>query len=196
MTDTAEDAKPLGPVVVLVGPPGAGKSTIGAELARRLGVELLDTDAQIEQEQGRSISDIFVEDGEATFRGLERMAVLRAVREHSGVLALGGGAVMTDDVAQALVAAPQGVNVVFLDVGIADAASRVGFDASRPMLVINPRASWNRLMNARRSTYEQVASVYVNTAGRGVADIATEIESRIGSGDPREVEATDPEESR
>ncbi len=179
MTDVAAPPGEQRPIAVLVGPPGAGKTTIGAELARRLQVEFLDTDAQIEADQGRTISDIFVDDGEQTFRTLERTEVLRALSEHEGVISLGGGAVMTDGVAEALVATRGEVSVVFLDVGIADAASRVGFDASRPMLVINPRASWNRLMNARRATYERVASMHVNTAGRSVADIATEIQAGL-----------------
>ena len=176
------------PRVVLVGPPGSGKSTVGAELARRDGTALWDTDAAIEAAQGRSISDIFVVDGEASFRELERAEVLRALPAHTGVLALGGGAVMTAEVAEALGDPRYRDAVVFLDVGIADAASRVGFDASRPMLVVNPRASWNRLMNARRATYEALAAIQVNTAGRSVADIADEIEKRTAAppaGEPR-----------
>lgn len=161
---------------MLVGPPGSGKSTIGAELADRSGTELWDTDAAVEAAQGRSISDIFVDDGEAAFRLLERQEVLRALEAHDGVLALGGGAVMTPDVADALRAPRHRQTVVFLDVGIADAASRVGFDASRPLLVVNPRASWNRLMKARRTTYEELASVHVDTAGRSVSDIVDEIQ--------------------
>ena len=192
MTDRGEPLGQQRPVAVLVGPPGAGKTTIGAELARRLQVDFLDTDAQIEADQGRTISDIFVDDGEQTFRALERTEVLRALGEHSGVISLGGGAVMTDGVAEALLAARDTVSVVFLDVGIADAASRVGFDASRPMLVINPRASWNRLMNARRATYEMVASMHVNTAGRGVEDIATEIQAAIESHAGTATPAEDP----
>ncbi len=167
------------PIAVLVGPPGSGKSTIGAELAKRLDVSFLDTDAQIERAAGRSISDIFIDDGESEFRTLERAQVLRALQVHGGVLALGGGAVMTEDVEQALVAEPVRHTVAFLDVGIADAASRVGFDASRPLLVVNPRASWNRLMNARRPTYERVCSVHINTAGRSVSDIVDEIEAAL-----------------
>ena len=171
------------PTVVLVGPPGAGKTTIGTELAQRAGTRLLDTDAAIVAEQGRDISDIFVDDGEAAFRIFERDTVLAALAGHNGVLSLGGGAVMTADIEQALLADRHTGTVVFLDVGIADAASRVGFDASRPMLVINPRASWNRLMRDRRPTYERVASIHINTAGRSVADIADEIERELGAED-------------
>lgn len=169
------------PTVVLVGPPGAGKTTIGTELARRAGRRLVDTDLAIAAEQGRTISDIFVDDGEAVFRVFERDAVLAALAHHDGVLSLGGGAVMTADIEAALLADRHTGTVVFLDVGIADAASRVGFDASRPMLVINPRASWNRLMRDRRPTYERVASIHINTAGRSVADIADEIERELGA---------------
>ncbi len=169
------------PTVVLVGPPGAGKTTIGNELAARSGVALLDTDEAIVAEQRRAISDIFVDDGEAAFRVFERDAVLSALASHDGVLSLGGGAVMTADVEQALLNGRHAGTVVFLDVGIADAASRVGFDASRPMLVINPRASWNRLMRDRRPTYERVASIHINTAGRSVADISDEIERELAA---------------
>lgn len=170
------------PTVVLVGPPGAGKTTIGRELARRSGARLLDTDAEIVAQQGREISDIFVDDGEAAFRTFERATVLGALADHDGVLSLGGGAVMTPDIEAALVHDRHSGTVVFLDVGIADAAKRVGFDASRPMLVINPRASWNRLMRDRRPTYERVASIHINTAGRSVADIADEIERKLDAG--------------
>ncbi|WP_151523238.1 shikimate kinase [Serinicoccus kebangsaanensis] len=162
-----------GPVVVLVGPPGAGKSTVGAVLADRLSVRLHDTDAALEAAQGRSISDIFVDDGEPAFRAMERAEVLRALQEEDGVLALGGGAVMQTEVAQALQAGEH--PVVFLDVSIADASARVGFDASRPLLLVNPRASWTRLMNARRPTYEAVSGLRVDTAGLTADQVADEV---------------------
>ncbi|WP_106296851.1 shikimate kinase [Knoellia remsis] len=165
-----------GPVVVLIGPPGAGKTTIGEALAGRLGVAFHDTDAAVEADRGRTISDIFVVEGEPAFRALERAEVARAVAEERGVVALGGGAPM-DPQTQSVLA---GVDVVFLDVGIADAAKRVGFDASRPLLAINPRAAWTKLMNERRPTYEAVATHRVDTAGRGVEDVVDEVAGLLG----------------
>ena len=162
--------------VVLVGPPGSGKSTVGAALAELLGVPLHDTDAAIEAAQGRTISDIFIEDGEPAFRALERAEVARAVADERGVLALGGGAPVDPDTAALLA----GETVVFLDVGIADASKRVGFDQSRPLLAVNPRASWVRLMNERRPVYEAVASYRVDTAGRTPQEVAAEVAGLLG----------------
>ena len=132
---------------------------------------LHDTDSAVEAEQGRTVSDVFVEDGEPAFRALERAEVARALAEENGVLALGGGAPMDRDTERLLL----GQTVVFLDVGIADASKRVGFDQSRPLLAVNPRASWVRLMNERRPVYERVATHRVDTAGRTPEDVAAEI---------------------
>ena len=159
------------PVVVLIGPPGSGKTTVGAAVADLLGVDCHDTDAAVEHAQQRTISDIFVEDGEPVFRSLEREEVARALTEETGVLALGGGAPM-DPQTQAVLA---GHTVVFLDVAIADASKRIGFDQSRPLLSVNPRASWTKLMNDRRPTYTRLATHVVDTAGRTPQDIAAEI---------------------
>lgn len=163
--------------VVLVGPPGSGKSTVGEALAALLGVPLHDTDAAIEAAQGRTIADIFVEDGEPAFRALERSEVARALAEEAGVLALGGGAPLDPATEQLLT----GHTVVFLDVGIADAARRIGFDQSRPLLAVNPRASWVRLMNERRPVYERVATHRVDTAGRTPEDVAAEVAGLLGA---------------
>lgn len=165
------------PRLVLIGPPGSGKSTVGAILARLLGCRPHDTDTAVERATGRTISDIFVEDGEATFRGLERQAVAAALREQTGVVALGGGAPMDQATQEALA----GHTVVFLDVGIADAAKRVGFDRSRPLLALNPRASWVRLMGERRPTYERLATHTVDTAGRDPEEVAREIADLLGT---------------
>lgn len=159
------------PRVVLIGPPGSGKTTVGGAVARLLGCPLHDTDAEVERATGRAISDIFIEDGEPVFRDLERAEVARALREEAGVVALGGGAPMDPGTQQALA----GHTVVFLDVGIADAAKRIGFDRSRPLLAVNPRASWVRLMGERRPTYERLATHVVDTAGRDPQQVAHEI---------------------
>ena len=170
------DVGGLMPRVVLVGPPGSGKTSTGAVLAERLGVALHDTDAAVEAAEGRSISDIFVVDGEAAFRELERAEVARALAEEPGVVALGGGAPV-DPLTEPLLA---GHTVVFLDVGIADAAKRIGFDRSRPLLAVNPRASWVRLMNERRPVYERVATHVVDTAGRTPDEVAEEVLGLLG----------------
>ncbi|MEU0936098.1 shikimate kinase [Embleya sp. NPDC005971] len=168
-----EGARPL---VVLVGPPGAGKTTVGLLLAEAHGVGFRDTDADVEARAGKSIPDIFVDEGEPHFRTLEHEAVAAALVEHTGVLALGGGAIL-DDATRVLL---KGHRVVFLEVDIADAVKRVGLDAPRPLLVGNPRARWRELMEQRRPLYTEVAAVTVNTAGRTPQDVAAEI--RVGLG--------------
>lgn len=159
------------PRLVIVGPPGAGKTTIGRLVAQRLATSFDDTDQRVVQAAGRSVADIFVDDGESTFRELERAAVVETLAASSGVLSLGGGAVL-DPRTEADLA---GLTVVFLDVGISDAAKRVGFAASRPLLSINPRAQWTALMATRRPVYERVATLLVDTAAREPDEIAREV---------------------
>jgi shikimate kinase len=165
MTSEGADA---GPRVVLVGPMGAGKSTVGRLLAERWGVAFRDTDDDVEQAEGRTISDIFVEDGEARFRALERAAVARAVTEHAGVLAVGGGAVMAEETRAVL----GGQRVVFLRVGLSDAAARVGLGASRPLLLGNVRGTMKTLLDERTPVYESVAVAVVDTDGRTPDEVA------------------------
>ncbi|NHA69204.1 shikimate kinase [Phycicoccus flavus] len=166
------------PRCVLVGPPGSGKTSTGEALAGLLGVAFVDTDRVVEQAAGRTIADVFVEDGEPAFRALERDAVAGALEEADAVVALGGGAPV-DPATEPRLA---GHTVVFLDVGIADAAKRIGFDRSRPLLAVNPRASWVRLMNERRPVYERVATHVVDTAGRAAEDVAAEIATLLDGG--------------
>jgi shikimate kinase len=161
----------VSPILVLVGPPGSGKTTIGRLVADARGVAFRDTDNDIETTAGKTVSDIFVEDGEPRFRELEVAAVASALAEHDGVLALGGGAVVNADVRASL----HDQRVVFLDVGLAAAAERVGFAQSRPLLVLNPRAELKRLMAERRPLYESVASAVVLTDDRTPEDVAAEV---------------------
>lgn len=159
------------PVIVLVGPPGAGKTTIGREVATALGVAFRDTDDDVEQAAGRSVADLFVEEGEAEFRRLEAAAVEGALTGHDGVLALGGGAVLDATTRQRL----RGHRVVLLQVGLAAAAERVGFNQARPLLVVNPRAELKRLMDERRALYDEVATAVVETDDRSVEAVVSDV---------------------
>nr|SBO98995.1 Shikimate kinase I [Nonomuraea gerenzanensis] len=156
---------------MLIGPPGSGKSTLGRLLAERLGLGFRDTDADVEAVAGKPVADIFVEDGEARFRELEHEAVRRALAEHDGILALGGGAVLHEET-QALLA---GQHVVYLQVGLSDAVQRVGLAAARPLLVLNPRSQLKKLMEERRPVYERLAVVTVATDKREPEELADEI---------------------
>lgn len=160
-----------GPIAVLVGPPGSGKSTVGELLAARLGTTFRDTDGDITARAGRSIADIFIEDGEPAFRELERVAVRDALAEHDGVLALGGGAVVDPDTRALL----RGQRVVFLDVGLPDAAARVGLNRDRPLLLGNVRSQLRTLLTERRPYYLEVATSTVPTDGLTAEQVADRI---------------------
>ena len=133
-------------------------------LARTLGVPRRDTDSDVEKAAGKPIAEIFIDEGEQTFRAMERDAVALAMNEHSGVLALGGGAIL-DEVTQQLLLdyVANGGRVVFLDVSLSAVAPRVGLNAARPLLVGNPRRQWADLMEARRPIYEALSTDTVNT---------------------------------
>jgi shikimate kinase len=162
-------------LVVLVGPMGAGKSTVAALLATAYGVTARDTDADIEAAEGRSISDIFVDSGEAHFRALERAAVAEALASHDGVLALGGGAVL-DESTRALLTDHR---VVFLRVGLSEAVKRVGLGSSRPLLLGNVRGRIKALLDERTPVYEAVADLVVDTDQRSPQDVADEIRKAL-----------------
>ncbi|MFL5992737.1 MAG: shikimate kinase [Streptomyces sp.] len=141
---------------------GVGKSTVGQLLAERLGVGYRDTDDDIVAEQGRTIAEIFVDEGEPAFRAIEKAAVRRALAEHDGVLALGGGSILDTDT-RALLAGKQ---VVYLSMDVEEAVKRTGLNAARPLLAVNPRKQWRELMEARRHLYESIATTVVATDGR------------------------------
>jgi shikimate kinase len=150
---------------------GSGKTTVGEILARRLGTACRDTDQDIVESAGKPISEIFLDDGEPHFRELEREAVRIALAEHDGVLALGGGAVLAPETRRLLAGAP----VIFLDMDVAEAVKRVGLDAPRPLLMMNPRKQWRELMDARRPLYTEVATAVVRTDNRTPDEVAGEI---------------------
>lgn len=144
------------PLAILIGPPGAGKSSIGTELASLLGVSFTDTDKKVEEVAQKSISDIFVESGEDHFRALELQVLESALADTDGVLSLGGGAPLSDQ-AQNLLRS-SGAPIIFLDVSLSAAAPRIGFNRDRPLLLGNPRAKWQELMNTRKPIYESLST--------------------------------------
>lgn len=157
--------------VVVVGPPGAGTTTVGTLAAARLGLECADVERHLEERTGRSVGDIFVDDGEGRYRELEREAALDLLATRTGVVVLGGGAVLDPAVAASL----DDARVVFLDVGIADAAKRIGFDRSPALVLLNPRRSWIVQMEQRRPAYQRAATWTIDTAGRSAQDVADEL---------------------
>ena len=158
---------------ILIGPPGSGKSSVGKSLAQRMGVEFSDTDTIIEKKWNKSISDIFVESGEPYFREIERAVVLDRLEKGVGVLSLGGGSVLDQQAQFALRNNP--TPIVFLDVSLASASPRVGFNRDRPLLVGNPRAKWQELMNARRPIYEELATFTVSTDDLTPSQVSSKI---------------------
>jgi len=163
----------MAPKVILFGPMGSGKTTIGTALARELNCEFSDTDRLITEDQGKSINEIFVEDGESHFRLVEESIVIDALREKKGVLALGGGAVLSEATQQAL-KETTGLKV-FLDISLSAVAPRVGFNTERPLLLVNPRHKWQELMVARRPIYESLADVTIDVSNLQVDEIVSQI---------------------
>lgn len=168
---------PSVPVVVLVGPPGSGKTSVGRALARITGRDFRDTDMDVVAKAGRSIPDIFINDGEQVFRTMEREAVATALVEHDGVLALGGGSILAEQTRAAL----KGHTVVFLSLTMPTGVRRTGLAANRPLLTgVNPRATYKALLDARLPLYEQVATIVVQTDNRTVDEVAAVIIEKLG----------------
>ena len=167
------------PKAVLIGPPGAGKSSVGRQLAKLWECDIFDSDAEIERVSGKKIADIFTDDGEVAFRSIEREVVLGALQTQSGVIALGGGSVLDESVADYL--RGSSLPVLYLEVSISQAAPRVGFNKERPLLAMNPRQQWMQLMEKRRPIYEGLATRSFNTDNRKPAEVAREIADAIGA---------------
>lgn len=171
----------MAPKAVLVGLPGSGKSTIGRRLARALDVELLDTDAAIEQRTGRSIADIFATDGEPEFRRIEEDVVRAALADHDGVVSLGGGAVTSPGVREALA----GHTVVYLEIGAREGVRRTGGSTARPLLAGPDRAERYRdLMAQRIPLYRRVATIRVDTNRRNPGAVVRHIMARLQETEP------------
>lgn len=164
------------PIVVLVGPPGSGKTTVGEALAKLTGRRLRDIDADIERAAGRPIPEIFLTDGEQAFRALERAAVSAALAEHDGVLALGGGSVLAEETRAALV----GHSVVFLNLTMTTGIKRVGLASNRPLFAgVNPRATYKAMLTARLPIYHEVATLVIQIDEMSVDEVAESIVEKL-----------------
>ena len=165
--------------IVLIGPPGAGKTSIGKALSKELELAFIDSDAEIERISGKTISEIFVDQGEAVFRKTEVETVTRILAEFEGVVALGGGAPINPEIQKVLLNSEY--PVIFIDVSNSQAANRIGFNKDRPLLMINPRQQWLHLMSERRPIYEKLATITVSSDNSKPAEVAKTITDKIVS---------------
>src|SRR6202171_2061993 len=171
----------MAPKAVLIGLPGSGKSTIGRRLAKAMAVGVLDTDAVIEGTTGRTIADIFSPDGEKEFRRIEEEAVLGALASHDGVLSLGGGAITSAAVREALT----GQFVIYLEISASEGVRRTGGNAVRPLFAGGDRAEkFGTLMTERVPLYRQAATLRVNTNRRNPGAVVRYIVSELDNPQP------------
>jgi shikimate kinase len=171
----------MAPKAVLIGLPGSGKSTIGRRLAKAMGLNLLDTDVEIERRTGRTVAEIFATDGEPGFRRIEEEVIREALRDHDGILSLGGGAVTTTGVRQALA----GHTVVYLEISASEGIRRTSGSTVRPLLAGPDRAEkYRELMSARAPLYRQVATLRINTNRRNPGAVVRCIVGRLENPQP------------
>ena len=169
----------MAPVAVIVGAPGAGKSTVGRRVAQRLGVPFADSDALIEERMGKSVADIFVSDGESAFREAEREEIAGALQDFDGVLSLGGGAIMDAQTRDNL----RAQNVVWLHVDLTNATQRVGMNSARPLMLGNVRSTMLTMLEERTPLYEQVDSCRIETSGKPMKDVVYEVAASLAGSD-------------
>ena len=162
-------------ICVLVGIPGSGKSTIGKELAKKMNVKFVDTDREIEIKVGKSVGEIFIEDGEAAFRELEKAVVLESLKQEKTVVSLGGGSVLDQEVRLELL----NHRTYWLDTSINNALKRTGSNTNRPLLLDSPRSTLKRLLEERSGFYAEVAVKKILTESKSINLITDEIYSDL-----------------
>ena len=165
------------PNLIIIGPPGAGKSSVGRQLGKVMQIPFSDTDKIIEERTGKKIAEIFLEDGEPIFRKIEREVVLEEIAKEECILALGGGSILDAEVDKELSRLKS--RVIYLEVSISNAAPRVGFNKDRPLLAVNPRQQWMALMEKRRPIYERLAGHKVSTDNKKPSEVVNEIQGLI-----------------
>ena len=165
----------MAPRAIIIGAPGAGKTSVGRRVAERLGVEFRDSDAAIEKRAGKPVSDIFLSDGETAFRRLEREVIAESLEEVDGVLSVGGGAVLDPDTREAF----SHHTVVWLEVDLGTATQRVGMNSARPLLMGNVRGTMTTMLNERTPLYQEVATVTVDTSERPLKDVVSDVVAEL-----------------
>jgi len=168
----------MAPRVILIGPMGSGKTTIGSLLAQRLGLSFRDTDHLIEEQEEKTVSQIFLDQGEDAFRAIEKRVLREELLTDGTVLSLGGGAPISIDAQSALRAIAS--HIIFLDISLSTVAPRIGFNRDRPLLLNNPRGQWQTLMEARRPIYEAIADTIINVDDKSEEEIVTIVLSSLG----------------
>lgn len=163
---------------ILIGAPGSGKSSVGKALSRELSTSFQDTDVLIVEREGRSISEIFLTNGEVGFRAIEREVVLEALASNVGVLSLGGGAVLDEAVQQAISESP--AQVIFLRVGAKQVLTRIGARGERPLLLDDPLKQWRELFAVREPIYQKLATLQIDTDSKKPYEVAHELKIRMG----------------
>ena len=161
----------MAPKVILIGPMGSGKTTIGSLLAEKLGLNFRDTDHLIEEQEEKTVSQIFLDQGEDAFRAIEKRVLREELLTDGTVLSLGGGAPISIDAQSALRAIAS--HIIFLDISLSTVAPRIGFNRDRPLLLNNPRGQWQTLMEARRPIYEGIADATINVDDKSEEEIVT-----------------------
>ena len=161
----------MAPRVILIGPMGSGKTTIGSLLAEKLGLAFRDTDHLIEEREEKPVSQIFLDQGEDAFRAIEKKVLRDEMLTDGTVLSLGGGAPISIDAQSALRAISS--YIIFLDISLSTVVPRIGFNRDRPLLLNNPRGQWQTLMEARRPIYEALADVTINVDDKSEEEIVT-----------------------
>ena len=161
----------MAPRVILIGPMGSGKTTIGSLLAEKLGLAFRDTDHLIEEREDKPVSQIFLDQGEDAFRAIEKRVLRDELLTDGTVLSLGGGAPISIDAQSALRAISS--YIIFLDISLSTVVPRIGFNRDRPLLLNNPRGQWQTLMEARRPIYEALADLIINVDDKSQEEIVT-----------------------
>ena len=169
------------PTAVLIGPPGSGKSSVGRSLAKALGTSFIDTDSLIEEVAQKPIKTIFAENGEEHFRAIEEEVILGVLASEPGVVALGGGSLVSEKVCALLHAGKY--PVIYLTVSAQQAVARVSKNDNRPLLAADPESTWIALLAKRESTYESLADVTVATDSKKATEIAAELQELLGLGE-------------